>query len=121
MGISKVEVVQMGWSKAKELIDSTDNKQQLEELITYAETHSIDEVRDRVDSLSGDAPTTYNFQFRLYERAGEAAKEYLSEVANQTNGDLNEAFFKILVEHKQLTPYFKEEETVDLSLIEDVI
>lgn len=125
MGVSKEDVLKMGWSKAKELIDSTDRKEELDALITYAETHTIDEVRDHVDGLLNDAqPQAYTFQFRLYEGAGEAAREYLNEVALETNGDLNHAFFKILVEHKQLTPYFKEEateEVVDLAHVEAVI
>ncbi len=123
MDISKEDLKGIGWSKAKELIDVTDNKQVLEACIERAKTGTLQELQsyiltfvERVGEDHREELKGKTFNFRIYEAAGETVDQILSLAAKSTNGNKNEAFFKVCVEWFQTTNPLKQE---DFLKIED--
>lgn len=111
MGISKERLSQIGWSKAKEFIDVTDDVNVLEAGLKVAETGTIQDVQywkanieTQIEKLGEDNRETLKsktFNFKFYEAAGETVEQILQDAAQQTNGNLNEALFMIVVEWYQ--------------------
>lgn len=111
MGVDKDRLTMVGWSKAKELIDLTDNTNILEEGLKLAETGTLQQVQSFVahvkattEKVGEDTRETLNgkkFNFMFYEAAGETVEQILNEAAQDTGGNIQDAFFKILVEWYQ--------------------
>jgi hypothetical protein len=117
MNVDKEVLKRIGWSKAKELIDFTDNADTLNEALELAENGTIGELRAYVkrfkESVEGTSEVLkgIKFNFKLFEEAAEGANLALAAAGRTTDGDLNQAFFKICIEWYQLTnPDVKEEE-----------
>jgi hypothetical protein len=111
MGVEKERLAKVGWSKIKELIDLTDNTNLLEEALKVAETGSLKDVQSYVahiksttEQVGPDTRETLNgkkFEFMFYEAAAETVDQILTEASLDTNGNMNEALFKVLIEWHQ--------------------
>lgn len=106
MGFDKDRVIAMGWSKAKELVDFTELPDKLEAAVSFAEEHSIADVKGYVELNTpdvngevGNAPIKVEpFRFYLAEEPAVHIKQILEDATRYTDGDLNSAFFKICIE-----------------------
>lgn len=107
MGISRDKIQSLGWSKAKELIDSTDDPEVLDRFIQAAEEMTINELQAFIESYTengepGEVTKFKRFNFNLPEAMSEHAEEILKLAAKSCDGNQNEAFFKILIEWSQV-------------------
>jgi hypothetical protein len=117
MGMSKTILQELGWSKAKELIDITDDPDKLSELVMSAKTMTINDLRATiVDFLQREGQDNReitkfkSFNFRLPEMQSEHAAEILDLAAKSCDGDRNQAFFKIFLEWFQFNNPVSEQE-----------
>lgn len=110
MGISRDKLGTLGWSKAKELIDVTEDAADLDRIIKAAEDMTIAQLQayiaDYKVEVDGGTPAETvkfkKFTFHLPAAMSEHAEEILSQAAASCNGDLNEGFFKVLIEWQQV-------------------
>lgn len=107
MGISRDKLQSLGWSKAKELIDVTEDHVLLDELLTIAEDLTISELQAYIADykVTDEKPEVTKFKkfaFSLPEAQSEHAQELINAAARACNGNLNEGFFKILIEWSQV-------------------
>lgn len=110
MDIGRDKLQLLGWSKAKELIDVTEDAAKLDEIIAAAETMTLNELRAYIAnykvSIGKDTRETVDFKkfsHSLPMAQAEHAEEIIKAAMRETNGDQNEAFWKILVEWHQFT------------------
>jgi hypothetical protein len=111
MGVTKDQLRMIGWSKAKELVDITENVNILKEGMDIAENGTIKDVKawkalveKQTEVLGEDTRetlTSQKFTFKYFEANAETFKSILEQAAKETNGDENEAMFKIAVEWLQ--------------------
>ena len=124
----------VGWSKAKELVDLTEDTNVLERAIQVAETSTFQElqahiatVEQSIERIGEDTRETLKaekFTFHYFEAAAKTVHQILNKAAQDIdNGDLNQALFKIMIEwYQERTPtnisdntiltYDTEEETI---------
>lgn len=117
MDIDRERLQQIGWSKAKELIDFTEDYAVLDEALTRAETMTLGELKSYIatykESIGEDTRETVSFKkfvLSLPEAQAVHAEEILKAAMRETNGNMNEAFFKILIEWNQFTYPIPEED-----------
>lgn len=128
MGISKEKVVNIGWSKAKELIDFTDDINKLERALKVAEEGTLEDLKHHIDTVKSieekvgednrEVLKSKIFNFKLYEAAAETVDEILEKVCLQEKCSKSEALFKIFIEWHQINTYVEAKEE-DLITIED--
>lgn len=110
MGVTRERLKSIGWSKAKALIDFTEISEKLEEALVVAEKHTLEDVKAYISTqhnLEGEdtrtRTVTKRFSFAFHEEAAKAVEEILAQAAEDCDGDLNSALFKIMVEWSQLS------------------
>lgn len=120
MNISKADLQGIGWSKAKELIDVSDNEEVLKACIERAKTGTLQELQSYISTFVERVGEDHReelkgkvFNFKIYEAAGETVDQILDIAARSTKGNRNEAFFKVCVEWFQNTNPLKAEDTVE--------
>lgn len=107
MGISRDKLVNIGWSKAKELIDITEDPALLDDILSKAEEMTIGQLRAYIEEYKvNDADPEFvkfkRFTFNLPGIQSEHADEILKIAQAECNGDLNEGFWKIILEWYQM-------------------
>lgn len=108
MGMSKDGLKGMGWAKAKELIDITDDVDVLTKFVNESKDKTINELKASITDYqkkdgqdTRDVVTFKAFNFRLPAIQAEHAAEIIAIAQQQCNGDLNEGFWKVLIEWYQ--------------------
>jgi hypothetical protein len=111
MGIEKDELKKIGWSKAKELIDLTEDVNVLRSAMKKAESSTLEELQHfcatieksekKLGEDTRETLKTSKFTFYFQEAAAEAVEEIINETAQKCEGDRNAALFQILIEWKQ--------------------
>lgn len=107
MGISRDKLRSIGWSKAKELIDITDDPSTLDIILTRAEQMTIGELRAFIEdykvteNATAEVTKFKKFVFNLPAAQSEHAEEIIKAAARHTEGDMNEAFWMIALEWYQ--------------------
>lgn len=125
MGVTKDRIKDIGWSKAKELIDITDDVNVLERAIKVAEEGTIQDLRahiaiiesmsERIGEDNREEIKSKKLTFIYYEEAANAITEILEKAAAENNGSVSEALFQICVEWYQNKNYIPSDEDVVLS------
>jgi hypothetical protein len=111
MGIGKEAVSKIGWSKAKELVDLTDDTNVLRHAMDIAETQTMQELKAYIAEVKSGTEKSgedtreevkfKEFKFKFYEAAAESMEQILQEAMKDTSGNKNEAVFKIFIEWYQ--------------------
>lgn len=126
MGISKERLKQVGWSKAKELIDLTDDTNILEAAIKIAEDphktirdleafcDTIERSETKIGEDTRETLKATAFNFKFYEAAAETVEQIVNQTAQGTGGDRNQALFKIVIEWYQSQNEVILDETVSI-------
>jgi hypothetical protein len=124
MGVTKEELQGIGWSKAKELVDLTEDEELLGRCLEQARNGTLQELLsfietfvERVGESHQETLKGRTFKFRLYEAAAEQVNHIL-ELAGKSTTDQNEALFKVCIEWYQLTNPEKYE-VEDIVIIEE--
>lgn len=108
MGIAREKLANLGWSKAKELIDVTEDPVILDQILEAAPDMTIAQlqayIQDFKVDVDGEAETVSfkKFTFSLPAAMSEHAQEVVNAAARECGNDLNEGFFKILIEWYQI-------------------
>lgn len=132
MGIDRDRITKIGWSVIKELVDVTKDVNVLNRGLAIAENGTLDDVKAWASSVEtevelipgdGETLTSKTFKFKFYEAAGETVEQIMAEVMKEEGiENMNEAFFKIMIEWYQaripatdveLMDYATEEEEED--------
>jgi hypothetical protein len=129
MGVTKERLQSVGWSKAKELIDITEDTNVLEKALKVAESGSIQQLQayiatiekksEKVGEDERETLKSYQFNFKLYEASGETVDQILDKVAETTGGDKNQALFKIMIEWYQQQSEIQLVDPLDAYKVED--
>lgn len=109
MGISRDKLRNLGWSKAKELIDVTEDVAVLDSLIQAAEKMTITDLQayitdfeQKVDTDEEAEIVKYKkFNFSLPAAQSVHAQEIVEAAARECGNNMNEGFWQILVEWYQ--------------------
>lgn len=111
LGVTEEEISKVGWTKAM-LLRGSVNKDNVKELLEFAETNNKTAVEEKVSSMrvnAGDPPpqprgVAHSFKFTLYNDKGETAKAALAQAKQENGADSTEsdAFYRILMEWSQL-------------------
>lgn len=127
MGMSKAQLKELGWHKAKELIDVTDDSDVLSDTLKRANDMNVAEVTAYAEAIrrTGDAnvdvPRFVDFKFRLPATQGTHINEILNTASVQCNGDKSEAFFMVVLEWFQDRHPVSEEDRNTYLVSEDTL
>lgn len=126
MGVSKDRIKNIGWSKAKELIDLTDDTNVLERAIKVAEEGTIQDLKahiaivesmsERIGEDNREVVKSKKLTFVYYEAAADAITEILEQAAKENNGSVSEALFQICIEWQQNKNYVPTNEEIILTV-----
>jgi hypothetical protein len=107
MNINKDDLKGIGWSKAKELVNFSEEQTEVLEALEYAKEHTINELRlwkeGKQDSQADDELKARNFNFKLIGMHAQGVDQVLQAAINKHKIDKNEALFKIFIEWYQMT------------------
>jgi hypothetical protein len=111
MGIDKSVITKVGWSKAKELIDFTEDTNILNHALHIADTQTMQQLKAYVAEVKAGTEKSgedtreevkfKEFKFKFYEAAADSFDEILQEAMKDASGDKNSAIFKIAIEWYQ--------------------
>lgn len=105
MGISRDKLQELGWSKAKEIVDITEDPVLLDEILDKAKDMTIDQLRAYIADFKveepGEVTKFKKFAFSLPAMQSEHAEEIINAATRACGNDMNEGFWKILVEWYQ--------------------